>query len=187
MAHLPFIDAHPYRFNHAFIAQLRQRAPCAVHRLTKVVRLFIPVSIKIAVVNKRDIDMLQRHALQTVFDGSHRCRIGVIKDRLKRQRVDPHPGINFATFFRLQQTTDLSGQHILIAWIPAQTVANPRFAQTMAIQRRGIKIAQTVVPRLANHVLRFLFTDGTENIANWRGTVTHCRNLNSGTAKRILL
>jgi hypothetical protein len=57
----------------------------------------------------------------------------------------------------------------------------------MAIQRRGIKIAQTVVPRLANHVLRFLFTDGTENIANWRGTVTHCRNLNSGTAKRILL
>ena len=90
------------------------------------------------VVHVEDVDAGQPEPLQAVLERAHDAVIGVVVDRVERQRMACGLGMH-AGRVRAQQAADLGRQHPFVARPLAQRVADAALGLADAVERRGVE------------------------------------------------
>ena len=168
---LPFIDAGADRLDHALVAQGHHRAVARAHELldASIRCRRAAVGENVEVVHEQNVDPVDAKPLQRGFEGAHHAVMAVVIDLAPRRRVeefsDPRALVRRAD---LKQAADLGGEHIVVAGLAAQEGIEPRFGKTEAVERRGVVVSNSAMPRRLQNRLRILFADRAEEIAERR-------------------
>ena len=143
---LALVDADPDRAHRAAAAQFFERAIAALAQGAHQRRMRLrPVLVGADIVHIEDVDPRQPEPLQTVLERAHDPVIGIVVDRIERQRMAAAVGMH-AGRVRAQQAADLGREHPFVARPVAQRIADRALGLTDAIERRGIDIAHPGIP-----------------------------------------
>ena len=107
VAHLPFINAEANGLDHALLAHFQQRLVGPSHRLLEVNRLLrCAMSEHVTIVNECNINPLNGHALQCIFERAHRAVVGIIKVEGEWCRIDPWREVDACAWSGRQEPAD---------------------------------------------------------------------------------
>ncbi|MNN69255.1 hypothetical protein D3C81_1850290 [compost metagenome] len=67
---------------------------------------------------------------------------------------------------------DLAAEHVVVAVVAGQRLAEANFRQARTVERRGIEIPHAGLPGRVDGGLRFFLGNGAEHVAQWRGAKT---------------
>src|SRR5262249_5695053 len=152
----------------------RQRAKCSFARCLKLGNPFIAVEVLRDVVDPNEVDAINAHALEAIVDGAPGPVGCVVVDDFVRPSVLKEsallaeltaPGLDFIQ----NDPSDLGAQHVLVALVLGELLAEANFGYAGAIERGSIEIARARLPCGINRRGRFLVGDIAEHVSQRRG------------------
>src|SRR5262245_55713920 len=121
-----------------------------------------------------EVDAIDAHALEAIVDGSPGPVGCVIVDDFARPPVLKESALlaeltAAGLDFIQNDPSDLGAQHVLVALVLGELLAEANFGEAGAIEWRGIEIARAGLPRGVNRRGRFLVGDIAEHVSQRRG------------------
>ena len=172
----------PNAGDRAAAAQAFERAVAALAQRLHVRRVALrPVLVHADVVDVEDIDPRQPQPLKAVLERAHDAVVGIVVDRVERQRVMAAVGV-LAGRVGAQQPPDLGRQHPFVARMVAHRVADRALGLADAVERRGVDIAHPGAPGRGDDVLGRLAGDIDPAAAQGRAAEPQLRDLQLGAA-----
>lgn len=134
------------------------------------------------VVDIEDVDAVQAEPRIAEFDRTHDAVIAVVIVKLEGQRVNEAQFRHLVLGHRFQQPADLGGQHVAVAWLGAQIVAEATFRQAETVMWRGVVIADAIRPRGVEDRLRVRIRHRLVEIAQRGAAETDFGDIKPGVA-----
>ena len=142
--------------------------------LVEVFQPLVAVKILGDVVNPHDVQAIGLQACQAVFNGAQGGVGAVVIDYFIGAAV-----FEYAAFFAKvtggffdfieNHAADLGAEHVVIAVIVGQRLAQADFRQARAVERRGIEVTHALAPGGLDGGLGFFFGDSAKHIAQGGG------------------
>src|SRR5580692_2466551 len=88
------------------------------------------------VVDKCDIDALERHALKAVLEGAHGSIVAVVVNDLERRRIDPELRFDTAAGLGFEEPADLRRENIFVARAPPQPLSEAKLGEAVPVDRK---------------------------------------------------
>ncbi|MNR09788.1 hypothetical protein D3C85_1260070 [compost metagenome] len=157
--------------DHAFVTQPVQRLEGPLACGLEHAEPLVTVEVLRNIVHPHDVEPVGLQALQAVLDRAQRRRLGVVVDDPVGAAVPEHVALlaqvtgGDVLHLVQDQAPDLGGQHDAVAVAAGQRVAQARFRQAGAVERRGVEEADAVLPGGIDGRLRLGFGNGAEHVA----------------------
>src|SRR5580692_11814192 len=103
------------------------------------------------VVDKCDIDALERHALKTVLEGAHGSIVAIVVNDLERRRIDPEPRFDAAARLGFEKPADLCREDIFVAGAPPERLSKAKFGEPVPVEWGRVEIPEPRVPCAIRH------------------------------------
>src|SRR5262249_49196202 len=139
------------------------------------------------IVDERDVDALERHALKAVLERAHGAVVAVVVNDLERRRIDPEPRFDAAAGLRLEEPAGLRRENICMAWAPPQRLSKAKLGEAVPVERRCVEISEPCLPCSVHHSASVRVGYEPELIAERRRSEAHRRHFEPGAAERPLL
>ena len=165
------IDAGAHAGDGAAGTQLVQRAPAAgSHFLHQRADALLGVMEHLVeVVDHQQVDRAEAEALQAVLVGTHDAVVAVVEVQRERQRIAPVLLVEqVGTGGGAQHAAHLGGDLEPVARVPAQEFAEAVFALAVAVERRGVEVADAGVPCALQNSFGGRVADGAKQVADRR-------------------
>ena len=165
------VDAGAHPRDGAAGAELVQRAPAAGGQFLHQRRhpLLGVMEQQVEVVDHQQVDRSQAEPLQAVLVGTHDAVVAVIEVQRERQRIAPVLLVQkIGPSGGAQHAAHLGGDHELLARAAAQEFAEAMLALAMAVERRGVEVADAGFPGALDHLPGGGAADIAEQVADRR-------------------
>ena len=135
----------------------------------------------VEVVDHQQVDRAEAEALQAVLVGAHDAVVAVVEVQRERQRVAPVLLVEQVGPGGGAQHAAHLGRHLeLFAGAPAQEFAEAMFAFAVAVEWRGVVVADAGVPGALHHLPGGRVADRAEQVADRRAAETEPGEFDAG-------
>ena len=128
----------------------------------------------IDVMHQQDIDAIKPEALKTRLERPHHAVVAIVIDIFQVRHAEKNTGVGLAGLARLDQAADLGRYQKFAARLAAQNASDAMLRKAKAVKRRGIEIAQTLVPRPRHGAVAMRLGIDMPKIAQSRGAEAEC-------------
>src|ERR1700722_19346101 len=188
VADLPFVTADADRFDQALRPQLVERLVGTVHGGAEMRLLNLRRMAEIVdVVDERNVDALERHALKAVFEGAHGPIVAVVVNDLERRRIDPELRFDTTAGLGFEEPADLRRENIFAARAPPQPLSEAKLGEAVPVERGRVEIPEPCVPCAVRHRASVDVGHKPELIAERRCSEAHRRHFEPRGAEGPLL